>query len=117
MTSGALNAVVDIAEGLDVDVERMRDNLDVTGGQIMAEAVAFKLAEAIGKSDAHKLVEEASKRAHAENISLKDALAAEPKVTAVVPASELSKLFDPMSYQGVAQAFIDRLVATAKAGR
>jgi 3-carboxy-cis,cis-muconate cycloisomerase len=117
VTSGALNAVVDIAEGLDVDVERMRANLDVTGGQIMAEAVAFKLAESIGKSEAHKLVEAASKRAHADSISLKDALAAEPKVTAVVPASELAKLFEPMSYQGVAQAFIDRLVATAKAGR
>jgi 3-carboxy-cis,cis-muconate cycloisomerase len=62
-------------------------------------------------------VEEASKRAHRDKTSLKDALAAEPKVTAVVPANELSKLFDPMSYQGVAQAFIDRLVATAKAGR
>ena len=98
-------------------MQRMRDNLDITGGQIMAEAVAFKLAGAIGKSDAHKIVEQASKRAHAEKISLKDALAAEPRVTAVVPAGELARLFDPMSYQGVAQAFIDRLVATAKASR
>lgn len=114
VTSGALNAVVDIAEGLDVDAERMRANLDITGGQIMAEAVAFKLAGTIGKSDAHKLVEAASKRAHAENITLREALAAEPRVTAVIPAGELFKLFDPMSYQGVAQQFIDRLVATAR---
>jgi 3-carboxy-cis,cis-muconate cycloisomerase len=117
VTSGALAAVVDIAEGLDVDVERMRANLDITGGQIMAEAVAFKLAGSIGKGEAHKLVEEASKRAHLERMSLKDALAADPKVTAVVPAGELAKLFDPMSYQGVAQQFIDRLIATAKASR
>ncbi len=117
VTSGALNAVVDIAEGLDVDAERMRANLDITGGQIMAEAVAFKLAEAIGKSAAHKLVEEASKKAHADRKTLKDVLAADPKFTAVIPAAELPKLFDPMSYQGVAQQFIDRLIATAKAGR
>jgi len=117
VTSGALNSVVDIAEGLDVDDERMRANLDITGGQIMAEAVAFKLAASIGKAEAHKLVEEASKRAHSGKKSLKDALAADPKVTAVVPAGELSKLFDPMSYQGVAQQFIDRLIATAKTGR
>src|SRR5262249_20144242 len=57
VTSGALAAVVDIAEGLDVDADRMRQNLDVTGGQIMAEAIAFKLAEKLGKSVAHKLVE------------------------------------------------------------
>ena len=59
VTSGALAAVVDIAEGLEVDAERMRANLDITDGLIMAEAVSFKLAEKIGKSDAHKLVEAA----------------------------------------------------------
>ena len=92
-------------------------NLDITGGQIMAEAVSFRLAEKIGKSDAHKLVETASKKAHADKTTLKEALAADAKVTAVIPANELSKLFDPMSYQGVAQQFIDRLIATAKTGR
>ena len=117
VTSGALASVVDIAEGLDVDADRMRANLDITGGQIMAEAVAFKLAEKIGKSDGHKLVEEASKKAHFENKTLKDVLTAESKVTAVIAPGELAKLFDPMSYQGVAQQFIDRLIATAKSGR
>ena len=52
---------------------------------------------------------------HAEKKQLKDALAADPKVTAIF-RGEISKLFDPMSYQGVAQQFIDRLFATAKAG-
>ena len=42
VTSGALAAVVDIAEGLDVDAERMRANLDITDGQIMAEAVVVQ---------------------------------------------------------------------------
>jgi len=109
--------VVDIADGLDVDVERMRANLDITDGQIMAEAVSFRLAEKIGKAEAHKLVEVAGKKAHAENKHLKDILAADPKVTAIIPAGEISKLFDPMSYQGVAQLFIDRLLATAKNAR
>ena len=49
VTSGALAAIVDIAEGLEVDVARMRANLDVTHGLIMAEAVTFALAEKIGK--------------------------------------------------------------------
>lgn len=112
MTSGGLAAIVDIGEGLDVDAERMRANLDLTGGQIMTEAIAFKLAEKIGKSDAHKLVEDASHRAHAEKRPLKDVLAEDKRVTAQLSPSELSKLFDPMSYQGVAQALIDRLVAS-----
>src|SRR5712672_2832708 len=53
VTSGALAAVVDIAEGLEVDVARMRANLDTTGGLIMAEAVTIAPAEKIGKSEAH----------------------------------------------------------------
>jgi 3-carboxy-cis,cis-muconate cycloisomerase len=113
VTSGALAAVVDIAEGLDVDVERMKQNLDITGGQIMAEAIAFRLAETLGKSVAHKLLEDASKRAHVEKRSLKDVLLHDARVTAHIPAAELPKLFDPLSYQGVAQTLIDRLVASA----
>src|SRR5580700_5076033 len=66
VTSGALAATVDIAEGLEVDAARMRSNLDATGGLIMAEAVAFALAEKIGKSDAHHLIEAASKKAIAD---------------------------------------------------
>jgi 3-carboxy-cis,cis-muconate cycloisomerase len=113
VTSGALAAVVDIAEGLDVDIERMAHNLDLTGGQIMAEAIAFRLAEKLGKSVAHKLLEDASKRAHAEKRSLKDVLTHDQRVTAHIPPAELPKLFDPLSYQGVAQTLIDRLVASA----
>ncbi len=115
VTSGALAAVVDIAEGLDIDIERMAQNLDLTGGQIMAEAIAFQLAGKLGKSVAHKLIEDASKRAHAEKRSLKDVLLHDPRVTAHIPPSELPKLFDPLSYQGVAQTLIDRLVASASA--
>ena len=66
VTSGALAAIVDIAEGLEVDAARMRANLDATRGLIMAEAVTMALAEKIGKSEAHHLVEAASKKAVAE---------------------------------------------------
>jgi adenylosuccinate lyase len=52
-------------EGLEVDAARMRSNLDTAHGLIMAEAVTFALAEKLGKSEAHHLVEEASKTAAA----------------------------------------------------
>jgi 3-carboxy-cis,cis-muconate cycloisomerase len=112
VTSGGLAAMVDIAEGLEVDVERMRANLDTTHGLIMAEAVTFALAEAIGKSEAHHLVEAASKTAIAEKKHLRDVLAAEPKVTARLPANKIAGLFEPMNYQGASQALIDRLLAS-----
>src|SRR5258708_9000951 len=106
VTSGALAAIVDIAEGLEVDAARMRANLDTTGGLIMAEAVTMALAETIGKSEAHHLVEAASKKAVADQKHLPDVLARDPKVTAHLNADKLTKLFEPMAYQCVSQALI-----------
>jgi 3-carboxy-cis,cis-muconate cycloisomerase len=112
VTSGALAAIVDIAEGLEVDTARMRVNLDTTGGLIMAEAVAMALAEKVGKSEAHHLVEAASKKAVAGKKGLRDVLMRDPKVTAHLSADRLTKLFEPMAYQGASQALIDRLLAS-----
>jgi 3-carboxy-cis,cis-muconate cycloisomerase len=113
VTSGALASVVDIAEGLEVDAERMRANLDATGGLIMAEAVAMALAEKVGKQKAHHLVEAASKKAIAEKKTLRDVLAKDPAVMTHLNAEKIANLFEPMAYQGVSQALIDRLLASS----
>jgi 3-carboxy-cis,cis-muconate cycloisomerase len=112
VTSGALAATVDIAEGLEVDAARMRQNLDATSGLIMAETVAFALAEKIGKADAHHLVEAAAKKAVAEKKHLREVLASDSKVTSQLDTSRIAQLFEPMAYQGVSQALIDRLLAS-----
>lgn len=112
VTSGALAAIVDIAEGLEVDAERMRANLDTTHGLIMAEAVTMALAEKLGKSDAHHLIEEASRKAVASKRHLRDVLANDKRVTAHLDAARLEELFDPLAYQGASQALIDRLLAS-----
>jgi 3-carboxy-cis,cis-muconate cycloisomerase len=112
VASGALAAIVDIAEGLEVDAKRMRQNLDATGGLIMAEAVTFALAEKIGKSEAHDLVEAACKTAVAGKTHLRDVLVADPKVASHLGAEQLAQLFEPMAYQGVSQTLIDRLLAS-----
>jgi 3-carboxy-cis,cis-muconate cycloisomerase len=112
VTSGALAAIVDIAEGLEVDAARMRVNLEATHGLIMAEAVTMALAGTVGKSEAHHLIETASKKAVADNKHLRDVLAKDPEVTALLSADKLTKLFEPMAYQGVSQALIDRLLAS-----
>jgi 3-carboxy-cis,cis-muconate cycloisomerase len=112
VTSGALAATVDIAEGLEVDAARMRVNLDATQGLIMAEAVTMALAEKIGRSEAHHLVEAASKTAVAEKKGLRDVLTKDSKIAAHLDAGRIAELFEPMAYQGVSQALIDRLLAS-----
>ena len=112
VTSGALAAIVDIAEGLEVDTARMRANLDTTSGLVMAEAVSMALAERVGKSAAHHLIEAASRKAVAEKKHLRDVLAGDGEITAQLGADRIAALFEPMAYQGAAQAMIDRLLAS-----
>jgi 3-carboxy-cis,cis-muconate cycloisomerase len=112
VTSGALGSVADIAEGLEVDVARMRANLDATGGLIMAEAVTMALAEKIGKIEAHHLIEAASKTAVHEKKDLRTVLSADCNVTAHLSADMITKLLEPMAYQGTSQSLIDRLLAS-----
>jgi 3-carboxy-cis,cis-muconate cycloisomerase len=119
ITSGALLAIVDIAEGLEIDSERMRANLEATRGLIMAEAVAFALAAKIGKQEAHRIVEDACRRAFAAKRDLQDVLREDDQVKLSLSVGELAKLFEPMGYQGAAQTFIDRIVGSlqGRAGR
>ncbi len=114
VTSGALASIVDIAEGLEVDAERMRANLDITNGLIMAEAVTFALARTLGKQDAHRLIAQASKTAIAGKRHLKDVLAEDKRVASLLTLDDIEKLFDPLAYQGVTQDFIDRMLANLK---
>ena len=112
VTSGALAAIVDLAEGLEVDADRMRANLDQTRGLVMAEAVTMALAAKIGKADAHHLIEAASRKTVTDKAHLRNVLAADPTVTRHLDAAALEKLFDPLAYQGVSQQLIDRLLAS-----
>jgi 3-carboxy-cis,cis-muconate cycloisomerase len=114
VASGALAAVVEIAQGLEIDVERLRANLEMTGGQIMAEAVSFALAAKIGRADAHALVRELSQQAAREKRPFKELLLGDLRVKSQLGGIEIEKLFLPLTYQGSAQTFIDRLVVSSQ---
>ncbi|MEK9968622.1 MAG: 3-carboxy-cis,cis-muconate cycloisomerase, partial [Ferrovibrio sp.] len=114
LSAGALAHMVETIEGLDVRPETMRANLDTTDGLIMAEAVAMALGVKLGKQDAHHLVEAASKRALAEKRHLRDVLADDKTVAQHLDRAALDRLFDPLGYAGVAEAFIDRVLAARR---
>jgi 3-carboxy-cis,cis-muconate cycloisomerase len=77
----------------------------------MAEAVTMALGAALGRLEAHHLVEAACRRAIAERRHLRDVLADEPAVASRLDGPALDRLFDPTGYLGVAEALIDRVLA------
>lgn len=115
LTHGAVVATRGLAEGLVVDPARMRRNLDVTGGLIVAEAVMMGLAPALGRAEAHHVVRHASDTALAEGIPLAAALAREAVVTAKLDEAAIARLTDPTNYLGSTGAFIDRVLHAARA--
>lgn len=117
LTHGALLHASAIAEGMVVDAARMRRNLDLTGGLIVAEAVMMGLAPHIGRGEAHHVVKHACDVALSERIPLADALGRDPTVTAKLDRTAIERLTDPANYLGSTGAFIDRVLAAAGQGR
>jgi 3-carboxy-cis,cis-muconate cycloisomerase len=115
LTHGALQHAGAIAEGMVVDERRMRRNLDLTGGLIVAEAVMMGLAPHIGRGEAHHVVQHACDIALAEQVPLADALARDPAVATRLDRAAIERLTDPAHYLGSADAFIDRVLKMAKA--
>ena len=96
-----LSRLGEIMRGLRLDPARMRANLDLGGGLIMAEAVMLDLGLAIGRQHAHDAVYDAAQAAFVENKSFSDLLAADPRVTAHMAPEAIRKLTDPTAYTGL----------------
>jgi 3-carboxy-cis,cis-muconate cycloisomerase len=113
LTHGALLHTRAIAEGLVVDARRMRRNLDLTNGLIVAEAVMMGLAPMLGRGEAHHVVKHACDVALTEGVALADALGRDPAVAERLDRTAIERLTDPAGYLGSAQGFIDRVLAAA----
>ncbi|MDQ3862586.1 MAG: 3-carboxy-cis,cis-muconate cycloisomerase [Actinomycetota bacterium] len=108
LAGGAAAAVREVTEGLEVYPEKMLDNLDATGGLLLAENVTMVAAEHLGRLEAHDLVEEASHRALASGKPLREELSFEPRLDEVLSADEIDAALDPAGYLGSAGEFVDR---------
>jgi adenylosuccinate lyase len=97
----ALSRLVEVMRGLRLDPERMRRNLDLGGGLIMAEAVMLDLGAQIGRQHAHDVVYDAAQSAFVEGRSFADLLAADPRVTAHLDPTQIAALLDPTAYTGL----------------
>jgi 3-carboxy-cis,cis-muconate cycloisomerase len=111
LTAGALKHALEVCEGLEVDAGRMQANLDATLGVVLAEPVALALARSMDRAAASALVEQACRRATAERKPLREVLREAQEVTRRLAADELDRLCDPTSYLGLAEVWIDRVLA------
>jgi adenylosuccinate lyase len=102
---------------LDVFPDRMRANLDTSGGWILAQRVVFALAEDMPREEAETLMRELADEARATGANLAGAMAGEPRISALLSQEEQAALLDPVTYMGLAAEQTDAVIAAALAAR
>jgi 3-carboxy-cis,cis-muconate cycloisomerase len=101
---------------LEVDVARMRANLDLTGGLLLAERITTVLTPSLGRLAAHGVVETAARDASAAGRPFGESLAERTEVAAHLDADEVARLLDPAGYLGSADSFIERALGRRTKG-
>ncbi|MEX2572072.1 MAG: adenylosuccinate lyase family protein [Gemmatimonadota bacterium] len=98
----ALERILLVARDMRIHPQRMRANLDLSGGMVSAEAVMLELGKTLGRQRAHDVVFEAAQSAAARGASFTDLLAADPRLKGHLSRGELDALIDPVTHTGLA---------------
>jgi adenylosuccinate lyase len=99
-----------LVEGLVVDTERMRANLEAGGGVVFSQRILLALVEAgLTRDDAYRIVQRQALRAQDEQRDFRAVMAADPEVGARLPADELQRAFDLEDVLRHAGTIVDRL--------
>lgn len=117
LVGGALAQSEALVSDMQVFAHKMRADLEMTHGLIMAEAVTLALAEFIGKAEAHHRVEALCRQALDTSRSLLSVLENDPLVSEHLSASRLTQLLDPATATGSSALFVRQVVARYKEQR
>lgn len=90
-----------ILSGLTLNPERMRANVDITGGLIMSEAIMLKLGESIGRQRAHEIIYEAAQTAESGDKTFQEVLIENENITKYLDVQTLQRLLEPETYTGL----------------
>jgi adenylosuccinate lyase len=93
----------------------MRQNLDLSGGLIMAEALMLELGQRIGRQRAHDAIYAAAQGAVVHGRPFRDMLAADEELRRGLPPAQLDALLDPARYTGLCRRFAEDGAARARA--
>ena len=114
LSAGALHQARFALGGLIVDDKRMAQNLAISKGLIVAEAVMMQMAPFTGRQQAHDIVYAACRVVNEKGGTLAEALAKEPAVTAHFDEAAIARMTDPANYSGLAPQMVDRVIASVK---
>ncbi len=106
-----LDKTTDLIDRLLVYPERMKRNLESTGGLIFSGQLLLDLAEAgMLREDAYRLVQSHAMRAWKEDLAFRDEVAKDAAIIALLSADKLEKTFDYTRQLGNVDAIFKRVL-------
>ncbi|KAL0061376.1 hypothetical protein AAF712_011774 [Marasmius tenuissimus] len=111
MTHACLRWTVEVVKGMEVFPERMEENLGLTKGLVVSEAVMMGIGKVVGRQVAHDLVYELCRKAVKEDRPLLEVLLEDEEVRKTgISKEELERLCDPKNYLGLSEEMVKRVV-------
>jgi len=107
-----------VLKGLEVDEKRMRDNMEITQGRMMSEAVMLALAKkGLGRQKAHELTRELAIKSQNEQRAFKDVLSENNTVKELLNEKEIREVMDPQNYLGTATKQVEQVIQKTRKER
>ena len=100
LASGALAGLRPVAHGLAVDPARMRKNLELTRGGIMAEALMIAASPALGRDQAHEELIRLTRAANRDGTTLREAAEQQDVFANALGGDGIARALDPARYLG-----------------
>lgn len=114
LTGDILQRLAVLARDLQVFPERMRRNLDLSGGLIMAEALMLELGQQLGRQQAHDAVYDAAQATATTGRPFRNLLAEHEQVSSRLTPAQIEALLDPAAYTGLCRQFAEQHAERAR---
>ena len=109
-----VSSSIDIFTDLKVFPDRMRKNLDLSGGLIMSEQIMLELGKKLGRQRAHDVVYDAAQHSAKTGVDFISALNEQAEITQNFKSDEIKSMLDPEEYLGLCVYFAEYFAAEAK---
>lgn len=109
LTHRAIRLATTVVTGMEVSVQAMQRNIELSRGQLFSERALIALAERVGRQTSHELIYGAAMRAFESGQHLREALATETMISDLLAPEEIEALFDLRGITEVAGIFVDEV--------
>ena len=115
--SKMIESITIVLSNLIINKDKMKENLDLTGGLIMSEHLMFVLSPYIGKQTAHEIVYEVCMEAFEKGVPVVDVLVENEVVKQFLSEEEIRESLNPSNYLGLSEKFVNQVLDHFAEGR